>query len=39
VLDDLHKKYEGKLVFRQNGPWAPYNFVTIRLTLERAAVV
>ncbi|MGI8422957.1 MAG: GvpL/GvpF family gas vesicle protein [Chloroflexota bacterium] len=38
-LEEIAKKYEGKLVFRQNGPWAPYNFVTIRLTLERAAVV
>ncbi|HEU5316181.1 MAG TPA: GvpL/GvpF family gas vesicle protein [Chloroflexota bacterium] len=38
-LEEIAKKYEGKLIFRQNGPWAPYNFVTIRLTLERAAVV
>ena len=38
-LEEIAKKYEGKLVFRQNGPWAPYNFVTIRLTLDRAAVV
>jgi hypothetical protein len=38
-LEEIAKKYEGKLVFRQNGPWAPYNFVTIRLTLERAADV
>ena len=38
-LEEIAKKYEGKLVFRQNGPWAPYNFVTIRLTLDRAATV
>jgi hypothetical protein len=38
-LEEIAKKYEGKLIFRQNGPWPPYNFVTIRLQLERSAVV
>ena len=38
-LEEIAKKYENKLVFRQNGPWPPYNFVTIRLQLERSAVV
>jgi len=26
----------GKLTFRYTGPWPPYNFVNIRLKLERA---
>ena len=29
-------KYDGKLTFRYTGPWPPYNFVNIRLKLERA---
>jgi hypothetical protein len=38
-LEEIAKRFEGKLIFRQNGPWPPYNFVTIRLQLERSAVV
>jgi hypothetical protein len=38
-LEEIAKKFEGRLTFRQNGPWPPYNFVTIRLQLERSAVV
>lgn len=36
---EIGQKYEGKLQFRYTGPWPPYNFVTIRLQLERSAVV
>src|SRR5262245_19659940 len=28
-------RYEGKLAFKYSGPWPPYNFVHIRLKLER----
>jgi hypothetical protein len=38
-VHDIGKKYEGKLSFRYTGPWPPYNFVTIRLQLERSAGV
>jgi hypothetical protein len=38
-LQEIALRYDGKLFFRQSGPWAPYNFVTIRLQLERSAVV
>ncbi|MEJ7812618.1 MAG: GvpL/GvpF family gas vesicle protein [Gemmatimonadaceae bacterium] len=33
---ELSRKYEGTLTFRYTGPWPPYNFVNIRLKLERA---
>ena len=36
---EIASRYEGKLSFRYTGPWPPYNFVTIRLQLERSAVV
>jgi Gas vesicle synthesis protein GvpL/GvpF len=38
-VQDIAQKFEGKLNFRYTGPWPPYNFVTIRLQLERSAVV
>ncbi|MBI3522781.1 MAG: GvpL/GvpF family gas vesicle protein [Chloroflexi bacterium] len=38
-VHEIGKKYEGKLAFRYTGPWPPYNFVTIRLQLERSAGV
>ena len=38
-VHEIGKKYEGKLSFRYTGPWPPYNFVTIRLQLERSAGV
>jgi hypothetical protein len=38
-VHEIGKKYEGKLTFRYTGPWPPYNFVTIRLQLERSAGV
>jgi hypothetical protein len=38
-VQEIARRYEGKLTFRYTGPWPPYNFVTIRLQLERSAVV
>jgi hypothetical protein len=38
-VQEIALRYEGKLSFRYTGPWPPYNFVTIRLQLERSAVV
>ncbi|MBV8084256.1 MAG: GvpL/GvpF family gas vesicle protein [Chloroflexi bacterium] len=35
-VQEIARKYEGKLAFRYTGPWPPYNFVNIRLKLERA---
>lgn len=36
---EISARYEGKLSFKETGPWPPYNFVTIRLQLERSAGV
>ena len=36
---EIGMQYEGKLTFKYTGPWPPYNFVTIRLQLERSAGV
>jgi hypothetical protein len=38
-VHEIGKRYEGRLTFRYTGPWPPYNFVTIRLQLERSAGV
>ncbi|OGN80634.1 MAG: hypothetical protein A3H36_05920 [Chloroflexi bacterium RIFCSPLOWO2_02_FULL_71_16] len=38
-VQEIGKRYEGKLTFKYTGPWPPYNFVTIRLSLERSAGV
>jgi hypothetical protein len=38
-VQEIALRYEGKLSFRYTGPWPPWNFVTIRLQLERSAVV
>lgn len=38
-VQEIAQRYEGKLSFRYTGPWPPYNFVTIRLQLERSVVV
>jgi Gas vesicle synthesis protein GvpL/GvpF len=38
-VTEIAQRCEGKLTFRYTGPWPPYNFVTIRLQLERSAVV
>ena len=34
-VKEIGAKYEGKLYFKYTGPWPPYNFVHIRLKLER----
>src|SRR5438093_10429447 len=34
-VQEVGKRFEGKLSFKYTGPWPPYNFVTIRLKLER----
>src|SRR5215212_8202830 len=34
-VKEIASKYEGKLSFKYTGPWPPYNFVHIRLKLER----
>jgi hypothetical protein len=34
-VKDIGSRYE-KLTFKYTGPWPPYNFVNIRLKLERA---
>jgi hypothetical protein len=38
-VQEIAQRYEGQLSFRYTGPWPPYNFVTIRLQLERTAGV
>ena len=35
VVKEIAAKYEGRLSFKYTGPWPPYNFVHIRLKLER----
>ena len=34
-VKEIASKYEDILSFRYTGPWPPYNFVHIRLKLER----
>jgi hypothetical protein len=36
AVNEVAKRFEGKLNFKYTGPWPPYNFVNIRLKLERA---
>jgi hypothetical protein len=38
-VQEIAQRFEGKLSFRYTGPWPPWNFVTIRLQLERSVVV
>jgi hypothetical protein len=38
-VQDIGRRYEGKLKFTYTGPWPPYNFVTIRLQLQPGAAV
>lgn len=38
-VQEIAQRFEGTLAFRYSGPWPPYNFVTIRLQLERSAAV
>ncbi len=36
AVRDLGRQYEGKLRMNSSGPWPPYNFVNVRLRLERS---
>ena len=33
---EISRKYEDVLTFKYTGPWPPYNFVNIKLKLEKA---
>jgi Mg2+ and Co2+ transporter CorA len=35
-VKDISRKYESLLTFKYTGPWPPYNFVNIKLKLEKA---
>jgi hypothetical protein len=35
AVSEIAHRYEGRLRFNYTGPWPPYNFVNIRLKLER----
>src|SRR5205085_2700552 len=35
-VKDVSRKYEDLLTFKYTGPWPPYNFVNIKLKLEKA---
>lgn len=35
-VQEIAQRYDGRLRFLYTGPWPPYNFVNIRLKLERA---
>ncbi len=36
IVKDVSRKYEDLLTFKYSGPWPPYNFVNIKLKLEKA---
>ncbi len=36
AVKDLSRRYEDLLTFKYTGPWPPYNFVNIKLKLEKA---
>jgi hypothetical protein len=38
-VEELAQIYQGQLRFNPTGPWPPYNFVNIRLKLERAGAI
>jgi hypothetical protein len=38
-VKEIAARYDGKLSFKYSGPWPPYNFVHIRLKLERGEAV
>lgn len=38
-VQEIAQRYEGKLRFQYTGPWPPYNFVNIRLKVERAGAM
>lgn len=37
AVKDLSRRYEQLLTFKYTGPWPPYNFVNIKLKLEKAS--
>jgi Mg2+ and Co2+ transporter CorA len=37
LVRDISQRYESLLSFRYTGPWPPYNFVNIKLKLEKAS--
>ncbi|PYX92631.1 MAG: gas vesicle protein GvpF, partial [Acidobacteria bacterium] len=37
IVNKIAKKYGKRLKFKYTGPWPPYNFVNIRLKLERVS--
>jgi hypothetical protein len=37
AVKDVSQKYEDRLTFKYTGPWPPYNFVNIKLKLEKAS--
>jgi hypothetical protein len=37
AVKDVSRKYEQLLTFKYTGPWPPYNFVNIKLKLEKAS--
>jgi hypothetical protein len=36
-VKEISRKYESMLTFKYTGPWPPYNFVNIKLKLEKAS--
>ncbi len=36
LVKDVSRRYEDMLTFKYSGPWPPYNFVNIKLKLEKA---
>jgi len=36
AVKEVSRRYEGLLSFKYTGPWPPYNFVNIKLKLEKA---
>ncbi|PYP86959.1 MAG: gas vesicle synthesis GvpLGvpF [Blastocatellia bacterium AA13] len=38
MVKEIAARYDGNLSFKYSGPWPPYNFVHIRLKLERGSV-
>ena len=35
-VKEISRQYEDLLTFKYTGPWPPYNFVNIKLKLEKA---
>jgi hypothetical protein len=37
AVKEIGRRYEDLLTFKYTGPWPPYNFVNIKLKLEKAS--